>query len=200
MAGEGEGATRVRLLDAAVAVIADGGWGAATSRVVAERAGVNNALVHYHFGSVDALRRAAVEHALERELTGPVAAALEAPDVLDGVVAVVAGLAAEGTESPGQRVLVEAMVRCLRDDALRTDMAQQLGMFRDVLTARLAGLRKDGALRADADPGALAVILTALIDGLLLHLMADPGLDIRAAAASLVALLRSDRATETRTP
>ncbi|HZE32448.1 MAG TPA: TetR family transcriptional regulator C-terminal domain-containing protein [Actinoallomurus sp.] len=69
-----------------------------------------------------------------------------------------------------------------------------------MLTTRLAGLRSGGALRVDADPAALAVVLTALIDGLLLHLMADPGLDIRSPAASLVAPLRPDQATETRGP
>ena len=194
MAGGGEVATRSRLLDAAVAVIADGGWDAATSRVVAERACVNDALLHDHFGSDDALRRAAVEHALEHELTRPVAAALEAHDVLDGVMAALTGLAAGGTESPGHRVLVEALDQCLHDDVLRTGMAEQLQTFRGELTARLALLREGGALRADADPDALAVMITAVVDGLLLHLMAEPGLDIRPPAEALVALLRPDRA------
>lgn len=195
MAGEGEAATRARMLDAAVAAIADGGWDAATSRVVAERAGVDDALVHEHFGSVDELRRAAVEHALEHELTRPVAAVLEAHDVLDGVIAAVTGPAARGTESPGHRVLVEALGQCLHDDVLRTDMAEQLRTFRGELTARLAVLREGGAFRADADPDALAVMIAALIDGLLLHLMTEPGLDIRPPAAALGALLRPDRAS-----
>jgi AcrR family transcriptional regulator len=37
------------LLQAAAELIAEVGWGRVSSRMVAERAGVNNALVHYHF-------------------------------------------------------------------------------------------------------------------------------------------------------
>jgi AcrR family transcriptional regulator len=199
MAGESERTAQARLLDAALAVIADGGWGAATSRVVAARAGVDGALVDDTFGSIDALRRAAVGHALERELAGPLATALEAHEVLDGIAALASALTAEGIRSSGRRMLVAAMAQCLRDDVLRADVAQRLRTFRDALSARLAELQEGGVLRADADPAALAVALTALVDGLLLHLMADADLDIRSPAASLVAMLRPGEAIGTRT-
>ena len=48
-------ATRRRIEAAAVALVAERGWDAATTRAVAERAGVNRGLVHYHFESIDAL-------------------------------------------------------------------------------------------------------------------------------------------------
>jgi AcrR family transcriptional regulator len=182
--------TRERLLDAAVEVIAERGWAAATTRVVADRAGVNNALVHYHFGSVDELRRAAVMHATERELAGPITAMLESGDVLDGIVAAAAGLAQQGAGTPGQRVMTEALVQSLRDPALRADQADVLRSFRTALTARFAAARADRRLRADADPESMAVVFTALIDGLLLHAIADPGLDVAAHTEALTALLR----------
>ncbi|WP_242910356.1 TetR/AcrR family transcriptional regulator [Actinomadura terrae] len=182
--------TRVRLLEAAVAVLAEGGWAAVTSRVVAERARANNALVHYYFGSVEALRRAAVMHALERELEGPVAAILAAPGALDGVVAAISGLTARGTGTPGQRVLVEALVQGMRDEAMREECAAQIRMFRDLLTARLAEDQAAGRLRADTAAADLSVVLTALIDGLLLHAMLDPATDFTGPAAALAAALR----------
>lgn len=43
-------ATRARILDAAREVIAADGYAATSTRAVAERAGVNLSLVHYHFG------------------------------------------------------------------------------------------------------------------------------------------------------
>ena len=52
--------TRRRLLDAGASLIVERGWGAVTTRAVAERADVNQALVHYHFGSIGKLRREAV--------------------------------------------------------------------------------------------------------------------------------------------
>ncbi|HEU5031093.1 MAG TPA: TetR/AcrR family transcriptional regulator [Spirillospora sp.] len=187
----GEVPTRVRLLEAAVAVMAEGGWAAVTSRAVAERAQANNALVHYYFGSVDALRRAAVMHGIEAELEGPVTAILQAPDTLAGVVEAVAGLAARGAASAGQRVMAEALVAGLRDEELREQSAVQVRMFRDLLASRLAADRDAGRLRADADPAALAVVITALLDGLLLHTVMDPETDAAGSAASLTALLRA---------
>ncbi|MFW6204657.1 MAG: TetR family transcriptional regulator, partial [Actinomycetota bacterium] len=60
--------TRHRLLGATAAVIARDGWGAVTTRRVAEEAGLTSGLVHYHFSSVDDLRRQATVAALDRFL------------------------------------------------------------------------------------------------------------------------------------
>src|SRR4029078_12115625 len=62
--------TRHRILRATVALMAEIGIDRVRTRTIAERAGVNPALVHYHFGSVSALVLAAAEDALRREL-GP---------------------------------------------------------------------------------------------------------------------------------
>jgi AcrR family transcriptional regulator len=41
--------TRARLMDAAAELIAERGWGAVTTLIVAERAGLRPGLVHYHY-------------------------------------------------------------------------------------------------------------------------------------------------------
>ncbi|URM93477.1 TetR family transcriptional regulator C-terminal domain-containing protein [Actinomadura madurae] len=182
--------TRLRLLEAAVAVMAESGWAGVTSRVVADRAQANNALVHYYFGSVGALRRAAVMHAVEQELEGPVEAILRARDVLDGITEAVRDLTGRTADTPGRRVVMEALVHGLRDGELRAESERQIRVFRDLLASRLAEDRAAGLLRADADPAALAVVLTALIDGLLLHALIAPRTDAGASIAGLTALLR----------
>lgn len=173
-----------------MAVIAEDGWAAATSRVVAGRAGVNNALVHYHFGSIDALRRAAVWHAIEAELAGPMAAMIDADDLLEGIVDAVAGLAGEGAGSPGNRVLAEALVQSMRDSEIRDCLARALHTLRELLTSRFTQELEAGRVRRDADPATLAVVFAALIDGLVLHVFADPALDVRSPTAALARLLR----------
>jgi AcrR family transcriptional regulator len=60
--------TRARLLDAALDLVAERGEDGVTLREVTDAAGANIAAVSYHFGSLQALRDAAIEHALERYL------------------------------------------------------------------------------------------------------------------------------------
>jgi AcrR family transcriptional regulator len=60
--------TRARLLDAALDLLAERGEDGVTLREVTDAARANIAAVSYHFGSLAALRDAAIEHALERYL------------------------------------------------------------------------------------------------------------------------------------
>jgi len=50
-----EASTREKIISAAGSILAEEGSGAISTRHVADRAGVNQALVHYHFGSVENL-------------------------------------------------------------------------------------------------------------------------------------------------
>jgi AcrR family transcriptional regulator len=64
--------TRQRLLDATRSLLAERGEDAFTLRDITEAAGANVAAVSYHFGSVAALRRAAIEQAIETLLDGQI--------------------------------------------------------------------------------------------------------------------------------
>ena len=59
-------ATRSRLLEAAVACLAEVGWSGSTVAVVAERAGVSRGAAQHHFPTREALFVAAVEHVAEQ--------------------------------------------------------------------------------------------------------------------------------------
>jgi AcrR family transcriptional regulator len=60
--------TRVKLLDGALETLATHGIAKASARSIAAAAGVNQALVFYHFGSVDELLAAACRHGAQRRL------------------------------------------------------------------------------------------------------------------------------------
>lgn len=60
--------TAQQLVDAALETLRDEGFAGATSRAIARRAGVNQALVFYHFGSVDDLLLAALDRTSELRL------------------------------------------------------------------------------------------------------------------------------------
>ena len=57
--------TRDRLLEAAAAAVREDGAAAASARTIAARAGVNQALVFYHFGTVSELIEAACRQAVD---------------------------------------------------------------------------------------------------------------------------------------
>jgi AcrR family transcriptional regulator len=69
--------TRTRLLDAALDLIAEHGHEGVTLREVTDAAEANVAAVSYHFGSLQSLCDAAIEHALERYLDAQQAAVSE---------------------------------------------------------------------------------------------------------------------------
>jgi AcrR family transcriptional regulator len=81
--------TRTRLLDAALNLLAERGEDGVTLRALTDAAEANVAAVSYHFGSLQALCDAAVEHALERYLDaqGEAVGALGAESTLEAVAA-----------------------------------------------------------------------------------------------------------------
>ena len=62
------GDTRAALTDAAIAVLRESGFAGASARRIAQRAGCNQALVFYHFGSVNELLIAALEEVSARRM------------------------------------------------------------------------------------------------------------------------------------
>ena len=176
-------APKERLLDATEAVIADEGWSAATTRRVAERAGLAPGLVHYHAGSMDALRREATVRAIRRFFDQPLAAFDPTPV---GVLAWVTQLLSPGPGGgvPGSelRVLHESLPAAGRDGLLRAEIATLLRAYRERITSML-----EAAGYARAAASALAVTITAAVDGAVLQRSLDPQLDLAPIAEVLAA-------------
>ncbi|WP_406102925.1 TetR/AcrR family transcriptional regulator [Streptomyces sp. NBC_01003] len=162
--------TRTRLLCAAAELIAEDGWGAVSTRRVAERAGVRPALVHYHFRSVDNLLVQAALSALREEVDTLLTGLREGADVgvgLDVFLAEVARFAAGGENTT---LFSETLLAATRHEQLRTELREILAECRTALTRWVAGQSDTG------DAEATAVLLLALLDGLVLHQIIDPDL------------------------
>ncbi len=158
-----------------------------TARAVAERAGANPGLIHYHFGSLDGLRHAASAHAVDVVLGGATDRLLAAEGA-DEVVGVLDDLVGELAGGPGARLPVELLAAAVRDPQVRSQVAGALRRVREQLAAQLAAA--DPAAAGSA--GATAVVVVAALDGLLLHRILDPDLDLTAAAAQLAPLVTGD--------
>jgi AcrR family transcriptional regulator len=192
--------TRGKLLDAAVELIAEVGWAAVTSRGVAERAGVNNGVVHYHFGSMDELRRAAAMHGLSAVFAGALDNFFAAPTTADALVGLTGALRAVDMASPPAVVTLEAMLHAPRDPEVARLVRETLEPFRAAMRHKLQHDRDAGRLAAAVDVPGLAVALTAALDGLMLHAMVEPDLDIGAATRAVTALLGPGSAPTVHTP
>ncbi len=187
-AGRGA-ATRVRLLAAAAQLIAERGWGGVTTRLVAQRAGVNGALVHYHFGSMETLLREAALGSLvpgTARALGTPADARPLEDVLVG-----AGVGPRPIR-PGSwpgLLVAEVLLRATRDADLARAMGEGIRGYRLALEERLSAAAQRGEVRDDVQPDVIAMVIAATLDGLLLQRLADPHLDSAAVAAGLARLL-----------
>lgn len=174
--------TPERLLWATIDVIAERGWGGVSTRSVAERAGLNPGLVHYHFGSIDELRRRAVLHALSGLFD---AAMTTSRDRTPRQIVEASARAATELGASTTLLLFEAMPATARDPRMQEDLADLLRRFRAALAARIRACHREPL----ADPDVLAGVIAAALDGLLLHLIADPNLDVPAHLEPLLSLL-----------
>jgi AcrR family transcriptional regulator len=179
------------LVAAAQQEIAERGWGGVRTRGVAQRAGVNNALVHYHFGSLDALKLRAVETTIEAVADDTMGAALDASTPAEIVRLVGAGLAAARVESVAWRVLVEALVQAAREPAVAGMMVRLLDSYRTAAIAVLGDAVARGDLPITTDVDALAGAVLALLDGVALHRMLMPGTDLGRIVGAFAALLET---------
>ncbi|MEV0822915.1 TetR/AcrR family transcriptional regulator [Nonomuraea rubra] len=176
-------ATRQRLLDAAVALVPEVGWGSVTTRLVAERAGVAPGVVHYHFASVTDLLVAAglgftagLLDLLATELTAR-------EDVGEAVDWLLAELSRYSGTDPASLLVVEMFLAATRLPELREGLGQQVGRFRSTVASWLVARGYRG------DPAAAAAMLAASVDGIMLHRALDPGLDPAALGVLLRAML-----------
>lgn len=187
-AGRGE-QTRRRILHAAMELVAERGWDAATTRQIAERAEANQALIHYHFGSKEKLLHAAFAVALRDVFAAPMEALTTAPSFAEGAAALVRALGSFDESAPEALFSMEALARATRDEEVRRDMAEALAELRTVVADRIEAGQASGELDAALDPVGVATVLGALFDGLGLHLLIDRSIDVDRTAVALAALL-----------
>ena len=186
---ERERKTRERILDATIELVAEVGWGGVTTRLVAERADVNNAAVNYHFSTKAELLREAANLNMHRALEAPMLGLLAAPRLADGVRAMLAWIRDADPGTPAMAMLLETMLQAPRDEALRGLLVGGLREARAAIAAKIVAEQAAGQLRADLDPAGAAAAIAALGDGVLLHRIVDPELDTSGVDSAIDALL-----------
>ena len=186
--GPASTATRERLMRAAAELIAEAGWARVTTRAVAARAGLPHGSVSYHFRGKQELLIEATLDAFQRAIPVGEFERLRTVDDLLGLIAAELGDAMDPVLS---RLSLEAMREAERDPALRERMGALLGEYRRLIVEIVRAGQRRGTVVDGAPPDAIATLVGAAGDGLLLHVVLDPGLDVGAAVEALRVLLRA---------
>ncbi|HEX6026621.1 MAG TPA: TetR/AcrR family transcriptional regulator [Solirubrobacter sp.] len=173
---------------AAAELIAELGWGRVTTRAVAERAGLPHGSVSYHFRGKQELLAEAALHAFQQAIPQDRFERFTTVEDLLGLITAEVG-DVETIDPVLSRLMLEAMREAERDPALRERMGAMMGQYRTLMVETVRADQKRGAVVAGVPPEAIATLIAAFGDGLLLHVLLDPELDTRGAIDALRALL-----------
>jgi AcrR family transcriptional regulator len=146
-----------------------------TTRRLATEAGLNHGLVHYHFGSVEAVLAAVLDRALQRTLGRMRAALAGGAPFRARWRAAMAALDAQ-VAGGDARLVAELSTAALHAPALRTRLAAAAEAWRALLAAALAdAVAEYGLSPATAAPA--AGLLGALMAGMTAERVLEPGRD-----------------------
>ncbi len=172
----GEKATRI--VEAMRSSVARRGISGSTFEHVAREAGVSRGLLHYYFGTKEALLvevvRRDAEHRIAR-LDEPLGGASSADEVLHILVS---DLQDSIQNDPGFWVLIfELFTAGRRNPDIQREVGELFNRTREHVAEILRAKERDGALKLRGDSDAVVGFLFALADGIALQMLSDPERD-----------------------
>jgi AcrR family transcriptional regulator len=193
MAGGGgkSAETRRVLVEAAIETLKSEGFGGASARVIAERAGSNQGLIFYHFGSVANLLLAALDSVSAQRLAH-YGAALEDVDSPARLVDVASTIFSEDLDAGYVTVLAEMIAGASSTPGLGPEVAARIGPWTAFAQQAIETMLGDSPLGSVLPSADVAYGIVALYLGMemLSHLNGDraPALALFAHARQLSGL------------
>ncbi len=131
------GSKREQIVEAAMRTITEVGFSRASTRAIAAEGGFNQALIHYHFGSLNALWLAVIDHtsALRMERYR---SAVENASTLEDMVEIAVTIYREDLESGQMTVISELIAGSLSEPDLGRGIVERMqpwiGFVQEVIT------------------------------------------------------------------
>ena len=177
-----DGEKAQRIIEAMRTSVGTRGAAGSTFDHVAREAGVSRGLLHYYFGSKEKLLVEVVRHDCETRIEAMDERITRATSVDDIIAALVLGLEEfiEG-EPSSPAVIYELLSASRHSDEIRSELAELYRRWRADLADALRAKERDGVVRLEADPEAVASMLFALGDGFGIQVLSDPDWDREAA-------------------
>ncbi len=167
--------TRRQLVDAAIETLKEDGYAGSSARSIAQRAGLNQGLIFYHFGSVANLLLAALDAVSEERLERYQAdvSGVTSPTAL---VDAAEGIFRNDLDAGYITVLVEMIAGASSTPGLGPAVAQRIQPWRSFAQSSIASVLGESPLRGVLPAEDVAHAVVALYLGLemLSHLDRDP--------------------------
>jgi AcrR family transcriptional regulator len=177
-----EGEKAQRIIAAMRASVGKRGAAGSTFDHVAREAGVSRGLLHYYFGSKEQLLVEVVRHDCEvrnRNMDERLERAGSVDEILDALVVGLNEFIED--DAGGQAVIYEMLSASRHSEEIRAELAELYRQWRERLAGWLRVKEREGVIRLQAEPEAVASILFALGDGFGIQVLCDSDWDQRAA-------------------
>lgn len=195
-------ARRAEILDAAFACFARNGFHETTIQDIAREAQLSHGAIYRYFPSKDAIIKASsARDRVAREARFRAAEAGSTPiDVLDRLFSAYIARQASPEGRAHRQHRVQVFSEGVRNPAVTAEVRET---WADVLS-RIAAIVRTGQEHGEIDPGfdphAVARVLAAAHDGLMIHGALDPAIDVPACLQVFRALLRRGLASPAERP
>jgi AcrR family transcriptional regulator len=180
--------TRTRLIEAAIARLAEGGPDTSFD-VIAADVGVTKGALYHHFGSKEGLVEAVYKEAVRRHAERVIDASREGDgrERLQGLIASSARL--YGSETPFYRLLLRLHVEAGTSRPHLAPIARRVQQRqREYMAELVAAGQADGSIRGDVDADAVGQAVNAALQGFLVQQL-EPGAAQRRATEAFADLL-----------
>jgi AcrR family transcriptional regulator len=176
-----DGEKAQRIIAAMRASVSTRGAAGSTFDHVAREAGVSRGLLHYYFGSKERLLVEVVRRDCDVRL-GSMDERLAKAKSIDAIVeALVHGLEEFVEDEAGSQAVTYEMLSASRhSDEIRAELAELYRRWRAQLADALREKQREGVVKLEAEPEAVASLLFALGDGMGIQLVSDPDWNSRA--------------------
>jgi len=171
--------TAKRILDAGVRVLDREGFGGLTFERIAQESGENGALIRYHFGSKAGLVRAIVDAVIFSQARGLVRLLTPLKPGKERREALLKRRRAVAVDLTTYSRMYEVTPAALRDAELRPKYRDLMRWYRKLNAWVYGSEHPDEKEKAALEP--LAVLMSAMLNGIALQVQADPELDVQPA-------------------
>lgn len=165
--------TRLQIVGAALETVKQVGFAGATSRAIARTGGFNQALIFYHFGSLDSLLLAALDHTSEQRLAR-YRAALEEATTAEELVSVATRLYEEDRAGGHTTVVSQLIAGSVARPELAPQVLARMEPWLELCETALGRLADELGLRAVVPLPELAYAAATFFLGVNLLTHLDP--------------------------